>query len=193
MRPPPTIPLPDLSVIVARIEALPVAGVTFTPKRPLACGMCRRRIGVQGRIPGAGYVTCDDTACALTTFTALSTCFPGPYGLALTRASAAGFTRIVDLPDGRVLLQRAPLIRQAKALSTGYRMLLHWQRAFDRWERETDSEGYAKGKVHVLPPRRIGDVAAIRTTGELVPVDPTLKLSEEAARTLRLLYEEIGK
>jgi hypothetical protein len=175
---------------IQRMFLLPVLGRPIRTKRALACAICRRRIGVLGRLLTPGFPTCDDDGCAMTRMGPLTENFRGAYGVTLRRTTLGVFARLVDLPNGRVVIQRQPILRRVEGLIDAHIDLVRWQRAFDAWERAVDPEGYEQGRVRLIPPKTIESVAAVRAHGPLAPIDPTRDLEAEVAAVLRIFRHE---
>lgn len=97
--------------------------------------------------------------------------FAGRYGAALTRSNLQVWGEVLDI-SGRVLTRKTALTSRADDLVARYLELVRWQEAFEAWERWRDLDGWRAGKVRHIPPRRIEDVAALRTYGSLIARSP---------------------
>ena len=184
-------PLPDRETLIRKIREIPLVGRVIAPKRAIECSVCRRRITAMGRLPCPGYPTCDQVNCELTRMGPVSKLFTGsPYGSALPRNAIGAFARVLDLPSGRVLLQRQPIVLRAEPLADGFIRLLRWQAAYDAWERWKDPIGYREGRIRIPPPRRIEDVISIRSIGKPVQIESTDRLPSETRAELMRFFEE---
>jgi hypothetical protein len=168
-----------------RIHALPVLGRQIAPQKAYACCACRRQIGPVGTLLYPGVLTCSDDRCSFTKPGDVNEIFNTPYGLGLSRATLAIFCQLIELPSGRVVVQRQPIIDRAEILANALDKLIAWQEAFDTWEKLTDPDGYDRGTVRVIPPRRLDDVLAFRAADQPTPVDPLKGLPEDLQITLR--------
>lgn len=185
----PRFPAVHPEVITRRLRELPVLGKPIAPRVARQCHLCRRRIGELGRLPCRGYPCCDSVHCELTKLGDITRLFPSPYGRAVDRSTLAIFTRLVELPDGRIVAQRQPVVDRAMALAQAYDHVIRWQEAFDHHAWYTHPDIYERGGVVLVPPRRIEDVLALRADGPPVPLDLTRSLPTEDAEIILRVYQ----
>lgn len=180
----------DTARITRAIEAIPVIGKPIAPKSARACKVCRRRIQPLGRLPALGFPTCDSLACQLCRIGDVTKHFETPYGRAIDRSSIGMFSQLIEMPDGRVLAQRQPIVERAAALADALDRLVRWQSAFDHYEWFTNPEGYNEGAVELIPPHRIEDVIILRAREEPIVVTPTGGLPGEKARLIGQVFKQ---
>lgn len=186
----PIFPSVDAEVLAEKIHSLPAAGRLIAPKSSIECCMCRRKIGALGRLPFPGMPTCDSAACQLTRPGAITELFPGAYGRTLTRGMLEIFCQVLELPSGRILIQRDPIIARSEILASGQKRLIRWQEVFDIWSRHEEPDEYEQGKVRELPPKNLEDVMAVRAMGMPVMIDPLRHMSESLQLKLRRIYKD---
>ena len=182
-------PHPEKERMLGKIRALPYAGRPIAPKKVWPCTLCGRAIEALGRLPYPGFPLCTSEACSLTPLSHVTKIFPTPYGCAVHLDILSILSRIVEMGD-RVFLARKPLVDRDELLCDAYLDLLKWQRTYDTYERLSAPDGYAEGKVQIVPPRRLDEVIALRAVTPPVPIDPTRTLPHSTRQTLHRIYQE---
>lgn len=183
-------PDPDQERWLERLVNIPISGRPITSKKhQLECKVCRRACDGFGLLVYPGWVTCTRDACAVTGLSQLTELFPTPYGCAIHLDIVRLFCRILPVED-RIFVQRAPLIERADALYQGYSELIAWQRAFDTYEIMANADGYRRGQVQLVPPRRLDEVIAIRAFSQPVAIDPTRRYPPDLAITLKRIKKK---
>lgn len=187
-------PTPDRDTLISMLQEVPICGRMIAPRRAYACAVCGRRIGPIGRLPCLGFPTCDARDCELCATGGISKVFRGsPYGTPLQRTTLGTFARVIDLPTGRVAIQRQPVVSRAEALVEAFLDLLAWQRAWDAFERWSNPVAYREGRVHLLPPRRLDDVLAIRASAAPIRLDPTQTVQNKEDRAIIQRFRAEGE
>jgi hypothetical protein len=181
-------PPPDPAAIVLGLLALPLVGRTIAPKSALACVVCHRRIGVMGRLLAPGWPACTEPGCEMVATRDVHALLAGRYGAALTRSNLGAWGTVLDV-GGRTVVQKHALTTRRADLAARVHELVRWQDAFDAWERWRDLEGWRRGAVRHIPPRRVEDVAALRAYGVLVARSPIQGLGEPDEAQLQRFYD----
>ena len=176
--------------VVERLHAIPTHGRPFTTKKQVACNVCGRSIYPLGRLVGPGFPTCSQRACELISARDLHDVLRGRYGPALTRANLAAWGRLYDV-GGRLLIPRDVIVGRAQDLADRLVDLVRWQEAFDQWEQAHDLDGWRRGAVRHIPPRRIEDVAALRAFGPLPARDPLTTIPSPDREALRAIWSRL--
>ena len=190
MRDAPTWDHPTGSEVLSSIFAAPVSGREVNPRGRHACELCRRAVGFRGRLLCPGYLTCAHASCETVRGGDLNACFPTPYGPATSRSFFSSFTSVVDLPSGRLVVRRGPVMERADLLVAHYLELLRWQEAFDAYCRSCYQTDYERGVLPYQPPRRLQDVLTVRADGCGVRLDPTRGVPGADAVLIRRAFEE---
>ena len=112
----------------------------------------------------------------------------GRYGAALTRSNLAAWGVVLDV-GGRTVVQKRALTLRRADLAARTHELVRWQDAFDHWERWRDLEGWRRGAVRHIPPRRVEDVAALRAFGALVARSPIEDLGDPDEAQLQRFFD----
>ncbi len=183
-----TFPEPDRDRIVASIRKLAVHGRPLRSTRNLACVMCGRSVLPLGRLAWPGAPLCCNKRCEMTPLSHVTRIFITPYGRAITQGTLRIFCRTLE--KDRVLVQRHPIIERAEMLTDGYLDLLKWQQTYHDYDRLTNPEDYALGRVALVPPRHLDDVLVFRATKMPAPVDPTQRLAHETSRLLHRVRKD---
>jgi len=186
----PRFPLALPDKLANKIAKLKVQGRRTTFRSANSCRICRRQIGPLGRIIAPGFPACTETGCDLVRCGDVTALFPTPYGRAMTRGSLSMFSRLIDLPDGRMMALHEPVIVRATELAGAHADLIEWQKVYDAYEWHTHPDGYGQGRVELIPPRRIEDVLVLRVDAPPVRRDPTETLDPDTAHLLRRIRDE---
>lgn len=181
----PEFPSVNPLTIINRIHALPSAGKQVALKSRPICASCRRDAAPLGVLLYPGVVTCTDPLCSYIPYGKVCEIFPTPYGRAMRRTTLTIFCESIELPSGRILVQREPIIERAEILADAYKRLIDWQRAIDTWDCYENPDDYDEGIVNIIPPRLLEDVLAIRATEMPEPISPIANMPEDLQLTLR--------
>ena len=181
----PEFPSVDPVSIVNKLHALPLSGKQVAFKSRPPCMSCGRDARPIGRLLAPGCVTCSDIWCNYVPPGKVCELFPTPYRRAVRRSLLSVFCKVIELPPGRILVQRQPIIERAEILASAYKTLVDWQRAMDIWERYEDPDRYEMGIISIIPPTFLDDVLAIRATEMPTPMSPVEGMPEELQITLR--------
>ena len=179
----------DVDRVARQLQGIAVLGKVIAPKSARMCKICRRKIGPLGRLPALGFPCCNSSTCQLTRSSEITEPFETPYGRAIDRATIGMIAQIVDLPDGRIVIQRQPIVERATALADALHRLIQWQSAYDHYEWFTNPDMYQRGALELIPPRRIEDVLVLRASEQPTPTDPTGGLPPDTARLLKRIYK----
>jgi len=171
--------------VVDKIHALPISGKPVAFKSRPRCVSCGKDAAPFGRLLYPGYVTCSHQECLHVPPGKVCEIFPTPYGRAMRRTTLSIFCKVIELPSGRILVQREPIIERAEILANAYKALVDWQRAIDTWERYENPDDYDEGIPSIIPPRWLDDVLAIRASEMPEPMSPIEGMPEDLQLTLR--------
>lgn len=141
-----------------------------------------------GRLLAPGWPTCTETRCEMVSTREVNELLAGRYGPGLTRSNLAAWGTVLDL-GGRVVVQKQALTSRRNDLAARMHELVRWQDAFDGWERWRDLDGWRRGAVLHIPPRRIEDVAALRAFGLIVARSPVEGLPSPDREELQRFYD----
>ena len=183
--PRPEFPSVDPLALVQKIHELPIAGKQVALRSNPSCASCRRSTYPLGKLLYPGWVTCSNQECSYVQSGKVCELFPSPYGRTVRRSALAVFCKVLELPSGRVLVQRQPIVDRAEFLANAHKALIDWQRAIDTWDRYMHPDEYDKGIVTIIPPRWIDDVLALRATSMPLPMSPVQGLPEDIQLALR--------
>jgi len=186
----PQFPKRNQEKILTKLREIPQHGRPVDLFRRHACTVCRRETGRLAWIISLGAVSCRGPECAVVMPGEVSKLFPTPYGRALDRSTLSIFTRTIRLPGQKIALTRDEITKHAVDLVEAYDRLLRWQEAYDHWEWYKNPQEYERGKVALIPPRRMEDVLVLRSRQGFLPRDPVHGLPQETAAVLRRVFRE---
>ena len=178
----------DPALIEKKLKGIPPVGRTISPKRAYECRVCRRRIGPLGRLPCPGFPVC--ARCELIRLGSVTELFSTPYGNSVSRATLSVITRVIEIPSGKVILERSPIIARAHTLARAHVRLVAWQEAYHLYEVTMNNARYRRGICEFVPPRRLEDVLILRAAEGWLERAPLDGLPEEKAWLIQRAFDE---
>jgi hypothetical protein len=182
-------PITDRAKAIDRMDRIDIAGKEVSVKGSYSCRVCGRKVGAMARLLAPGFFVCSSRDCSLVKLSNLMKLFPTPYGPAIHLEMLSVFSKIFDIGP-RVLIEYRHVLSRKESLVDAWIELIAWQRAFDLYERLQSPDGYKKGKVSLVPPRKLDEVLALRSIEPLIVIDPTTRLDEKIRNKVRQLKEK---